>query len=116
MFKSVIFGAPKNCPNRNCRAKFYRDSHKGYLPKSELEVYTIMRCPVCRDTFMVTQMLHMVHDYKLDLPERTLPKNKVEIFTTDDQEEFRRQLYEDDNPLNNLYNGYVPGSTDTPKD
>ena len=54
MFRSVIFCEPRKCPNRNCKAIFYKDSHKGWLPKSEIEIFAIMRCPVCKDTFIVT--------------------------------------------------------------
>jgi len=112
MFKSVIFGAPMKCPNRTCRADFWQDCHLGWLPKSELEVYAIMKCTICRDRFMVAQMVNMVHDYKASLPMRDLPKNQITIFNTKDQEAFRKELYQDDNPLFNLYDGYYPGATD----
>lgn len=114
MFNSVIVGFPKKCPNRNCRAEFFQDSHKGFLPKTEIEVYAVMRCPVCRDTFAIVQMLNMVYDYKASLPTRTLPKNKITVFNNEDNETFRSELYSDDNPLWNLYDGYYPGSTETP--
>ena len=115
MFRSVIFGEPRKCPNRNCKAIFYKDSHKGWLPKSEIEIFAIMRCPVCKDTFMIAQMLNQVHSYKENLPERDLPKNKIEIFSIQDQETFRKELFSEDNPLWNLYDGYYPGSTDNPE-
>ena len=114
MFKSSVLGAPTKCPNRNCRSLFYKDSHKGWLPKSELEVYAVMRCPSCRDTFMVVQMINMVHDYKDSLPERVLPKNSAIVFTNKDQESFRTELFSDDNPLTLLYDGYYPGASDPP--
>lgn len=114
MFRSNVYGLPLKCPNRNCRAEFFRDSHKGWLPKSELEVYTVMRCPACRDTFMISQMIHMVHEYKESLPERKLTKNKVEIFTPKDQESFRTELFSDDNPLTQLFDGYYPGAAEPP--
>lgn len=116
MFKSVVYGQPTKCPNRNCRAIFYKDSHKGWLPKSELEIYAVMRCPVCKDTFLVSQMLNMVHDYKRNLPERTLVKNKIKIFSEKDKDSFRQELFADDNPLWSLYDGYYPGATDSPQD
>jgi hypothetical protein len=115
MYKTNFSGAPKKCPNRTCRAIFYRDSHKGFLPKNELEIFAVMRCHSCRDTFLVSQMLHMVHEYKMSLPEREVVKNKIEIFTKEDEEIFRRELYSDDNPLFNLYDGFYPGSTDNPQ-
>jgi|APCry1669189534_1035231.scaffolds.fasta_scaffold14803_3 hypothetical protein len=114
MFKSSVFGMPQKCPNRNCRAEFFRDSHKGWLPKSELEVYAVMRCPSCRDTFMVAQMINMVHEYKENLPERKLPKNETVIFNDMDKESFRTELFSDDNPLTTLYDGYFPGASTPP--
>ena len=116
MYRSAVFGAPSKCPNRNCRAIFYRDSHKGWLPKSELEVYAVMRCPTCRDTFCVTQMINMVHEYKQSLPTRDLPQNKIKLFNTNDQGNFREELFSDDNPLTSLYDGYYPGATDLPNE
>jgi hypothetical protein len=114
MFRSSVLGAPTKCPNRNCRSLFYKDSHKGWLPKSELEVYAVMRCPSCRDTFMVSQMINMVHEYKENLPERKLDKNQVTIFSSKDQENFRTELFSDDNPLATLYDGYFPGASEPP--
>jgi hypothetical protein len=116
MYRSAIYGMPTRCVNRNCRASFYRDCHKGWLPKSELEVYAIMKCHVCRDVFMVAQMINMVHEYKENLPEREEKPNEIKIFTDLDQIEFRKELYSDENPLFNLYDGYYPGATDTPED
>ncbi len=116
MYRSIIYGDVKKCPNRNCRATFYRDSHKGWLPKSELEVYAVMRCPVCRDTFCVVQMIGMVHDYKESLPERALPRQQITVFSHEDQAAFRHELYAIDNPLFGLYDGYYPGAADVPDD
>lgn len=115
MYKSVVYGQPSKCPNRNCRAVFYKDCHKGWLPKSELEIFAVMRCSVCRDTFLVSQMINMVHDYKHELPERMIEKNKIEIFTENDQTVFRKELFADDNPLWTLYDGYYPGASDPPE-
>ena len=61
-------------------------------------------------------MLHMVHEYKMGLPERKLQKNEVKIFTSEDEVVFRKELFADDNPLHTLYDGYYPGSTDNPED
>jgi hypothetical protein len=116
MYKSIFFGMPQKCPNRNCRSIFYRDSHKGFLPKNEIEIYAVMRCPSCKDTFLISQMLHMVHEYKMTLPERTVEKNSITIFTSEDEMVFRKELFSDDNPLWSLYDGYYPGSTDNPED
>jgi hypothetical protein len=58
----------------------------------------------------------MVHEYKETLPERDFVQNKIAIFTNEDQETFRKELFADDNPLWNLYDGYVPGATEPPPD
>lgn len=110
MFKSTVFGQPSRCPNRNCRTVFYLDSHLGWLPKSELEIFAVMRCSGCRDTFLVSQMLHQVHEYKEMLPKRKRVPNQITIFTESDQENFRKELYSSENPLWILYDGQYPGS------
>jgi len=116
MFKSVIFGSPTKCPNRTCRAEFFQDCHLGWLPKSELEVYAVMKCVSCRDRFMVAQMINMVHDYKDGLPIRDIYPNKIEIFTDADGDSFRKELYSDENPLFNLFDGYYPGAAPPPEE
>jgi hypothetical protein len=63
---------------------------------------------------MVTQMLNMVHEYRDNLPERTVVKNQVTIFNDGDQESFRTELFSDDNPLTTLFDGYYPGAADIP--
>ena len=45
MFKQTIVGTPMQCINRTCKAAFYRESHLGYYPKNEMEVYAILKCP-----------------------------------------------------------------------
>jgi len=43
MFHQTIVGKPKCCLNRNCKSQFFKTSHLGWLPKSEVEVYAIMK-------------------------------------------------------------------------
>ena len=38
MFHQTIVGKPKCCLNRNCKHPFFRESHLGWMPKSEVEV------------------------------------------------------------------------------
>jgi len=52
----------------------------------------------------------------MELPERTVEKNSIKLFTSDDKVVFRKELFADDNPLWTLYDGYYPGSTDNPED
>ena len=108
MYRNVSFGNIKKCPNVNCRAIFYKDCFKGYLPHSPLSIYAIIRCPSCRYTFQISQMIGMIHDYIESLPERKEIPNSITIFSSEDQDSFRKELFEDDNPLWNLYDGFTP--------
>lgn len=54
-------------------------------------------------------MLNQVHEYKESLPDKPVIPNKITIFTTKDQETFRKELYEDSNPLFTLLDGNFPG-------
>ena len=116
MYKSQSYGCITKCPNRNCRAVFFKDSFKGYLPKDCLSVYAVLRCPVCRDCFLRAQMINMIHDYVESLPVREIIPNRITIFTNEDQETFRQELFSDDNPLWNLYDGFIPGASTLPED
>jgi len=110
MFNQVIFGMPKRCANRNCRHPFYQESHLGWLPKNEVEAFAIMRCPKCKDTFKVTQMLSMVHGYKENLPRDPRIVKLESPITTKEIEKMRKKL-ETGNPLKTLYPGYKPGAS-----
>ena len=98
MVSQSIFGMPRRCLNRNCRAVFYKESHLGWQPKSEMEIYAIMRCPSCRDTFMVVQTMSMGHDYyqRLGNDPMRRPISKKEV------ERARQRLALDPNPLSTL--------------
>lgn len=110
MYKTVYSGEIKRCPNRTCRAEWFQDCHKGWLPgPTPIEVYAVMRCSCCRDTFMIMQMLNIVHDYKKSLPVREVSKPKITIFSDEDQNIFRQELFRDDNPLYSLYDNHFPG-------
>ena len=80
MYHQSISGVPTRCLNRQCRAPFYKESHLGWLPKADLEVFAIMRCKVCKDTFAVAQVISIVHDYYAKLP--VDPKNITAINAT----------------------------------
>jgi hypothetical protein len=45
----------------------------------------------------------MAYEYLESLPERETKLNEITIFTDDDQNTFRKELYADDNPLWILY-------------
>jgi len=109
MFHQTIVGKPKHCLNRNCKTHFTRDSHLGWLPNNELEVYSIMRCPKCKDTFAVRQTYSMVNEYKNSLPKEvstsmTTPITKTEMVS------FRKKLDSKDS-LKNLYEGLKPNGS-----
>lgn len=115
MFHQTIVGKPKHCLNRNCKHPFFKESHLGWLPKSEVEVYTIMRCPSCKDTFAVIQLISMAHEYKEKLPldptqlPSTSPISKKEISSM-------RKKLQDKDSLKSLLEGYKPGGSILPDD
>ena len=114
MFNQTIFGMPRCCPNRLCRHPFYQESHLGWLPKSEVEAYAIMRCAQCHDTFAIVQLMSMVHEYKERLPKEA---SKAEGFdgpiTLSEMNRFRKKL-ENPNALSSLNEGRKPGASAPP--
>ena len=80
MFHQTIIGKPKCCLNRNCKTQFTKSSHLGWLPKSEVEVYAIMRCLKCKDTFAIIQLMSMAHEYRDNLP-KDKDKNLALLFS-----------------------------------
>ena len=113
MFHQTIVGKPKCCLNRNCKHPFYKESHLGWMPKSEVEVYAIMRCPKCKDTFAVVQLISMAEGYRSALPKDqtqippTAPISKNEVLS------IRKKLDGKDS-LKTLLEGYKPGGTVLP--
>ena len=115
MFHQTIVGKPKCCLNRNCKAQFTKASHLGWLPKSEVEVHAIMRCPKCKDTFAVTQLMSMAHDYRSNLPKDESKLSPNGPITKKETLDFKRKLDNKDS-LKELMEGYVPGGTVLPED
>jgi len=115
MFHQTIVGKPKHCLNRNCKTPFTKNSHLGWLPKSEVEVYAIMRCPNCKDTFAVVQLISMAHEYRNDLPADQTKISKTGPITKSETLSFRKKL-ENKDALKELYEGYKPGGTVLPED
>ena len=115
MFHQTIVGKPKHCLNRNCKTPFTKHSHLGWLPKSEVEVYAIMRCPKCKDTFAVVQLISMAEDYKSALPKdqnqlpSTSPISKNEVLNI-------RKKLESKDSLKTLMEGMKPGGTVLPEE
>ncbi len=115
MFHQTIVGKPKCCLNRNCKTQFTRNSHLGWLPKSEVEVYAIMRCPKCKDTFAVVQLISIAEDYKTALPKDqnqtplTSPITKNEVLSV-------RKKLDGKDPLKTLMEGLKPGGTVLPEE
>jgi hypothetical protein len=110
MFHQTIVGKPKQCLNRICKHPFFLESHLGWLPKSEVEVYAIMRCSKCKDTFAVVQLISMAQEYKAALPKDPMqvpvsgPISKKEISS------FKKKLDHKDS-LKSLLEGYKPGGS-----
>ena len=115
MFSQVITGMHKNCPNRLCRHPFDRSCHLGYLPKSELDTFAIMRCAKCGDTFMIVQILMMAHEYYKKLPARTAKKPSRDPITMKEVQAMRKNLDTDTLALSKLCEGIRPGGF-TPQD
>lgn len=99
----IIVGKPNKCCNRTCKAKFFKDSFRGYMPKTPTEVYTIMQCPACKDQFAILQFVSMAKDYISELPQR--PKtNKLNVkeITIDEVASIKKTLDGDENILTSL--------------
>lgn len=109
MYTNNIFGTPKKCPNRVCRATLYKESHLGWMPKSAVEAYVIIKCPKCKDTFAISQMYSDVHDYYEALPKNPKFMRPTSLISDKEQRLINRKLNEG-NQLKNLMEGWVPGA------
>jgi len=96
-----ISGMPRKCLNRNCDGLFTRQSHLGYMLQSEIDVYIVLRCPSCADTFVVSQTISMAHEYYNKLPKnlKEATKNGSPI-TLGELRKFKQQLSQSDNLKN----------------
>lgn len=103
---------PKRCPNRLCRAEFTQQCHGGYLPNDCFTVWAVMKCHVCRDTFMIRQNKSDAWEYHKMLPhDPNSAKRGSRPINRNDIRDARRAL-ERDNVLAELYerkNGLPPG-------
>ena len=115
MFHQTIVGKPKNCLNRNCKHPFFKESHLGWLPKSEVEVYTIMRCPACKDTFAVIQLISMAHEYKQKLPADPSQVPSTTAISKKEISNMRKKL-QDKDALKSLLEGYKPNGSILPEE
>lgn len=113
MHHQTIVGKPKNCLNRTCKHPFFRESHLGWLPKSEVEVYAVMRCLKCKDTFAVVQLISMAHDYKSSLHRDPSMINSEKPISKNEIKNMQKKLEESD-ILHSLMEGYKPGGTILP--
>ena len=110
MYTQRITGSPSLCCNRLCRAPFTRESHLGYLQKSETEVFAVMRCQKCGDTFKIIQMISKANAYKQALkPGKQNPSAPSQKITLSEIDTIRKQM-DDDNPLKTLFEGQKPGA------
>jgi hypothetical protein len=109
MYTNNIFGTPKKCPTRKCRATLYKDCHLGWLPKSTVEAYAIIRCPKCQEIFAISQMYSDVHDYFESLPNNPKLVKPTSPISEKEHKYIKRKL-DDTNILKSLYEGWVPGA------
>lgn len=96
-----ISGMPRKCFNRNCDGLFTRQSHLGYMLQSEIDVYVVLRCPICTDTFVVSQPIAMAHEYYNKLPKNIKDATKDgHPITLGELRNFKRQLSQQDSLKN----------------
>lgn len=100
MKQQSITGSPRACLNRNCKDKFTKDSHLGYLMHSEMNVYAVMRCLKCCDTFLVCQHVSQAYEYYDRLPKdkKSLVDSQKPI-TISEMKKVRKHLESAINPL-----------------
>lgn len=112
MYRQSIYGMPTKCLNRSCKHVFYKNSHLGWTPKSETEVYVVMRCPKCKDTFLISQMINMVYEYLGNLPEDPSKKiiTKLGPITANEIGKIKEYLH-DPGILQSLNDGSKPGAS-----
>jgi hypothetical protein len=111
MNSQTFSGKPKTCRNRNCRAPFTKESHLGFMEKSETEALAVMRCPKCKDTFAVSQFFSEVHEYRESLPSSSASeRGSGDPISYDDIRKVR-QVFGEGNPLKTLFEGHKPGSS-----
>lgn len=100
-----MFGTPKKCLNRICGQAFYKENNKGYLPKTESEVYVVMKCSKCGDTFAIPQNIAMVSDYIKKLPNKPIEKRDKTPITITEHDGIRNTM-EKENVLVSLKESY----------
>ena len=109
MKSASIYGSPKCCCNTNCKTPFTKKSFLGWSPKHEIEVYTIMKCSKCNSLFKVAQSMMEAYQYYEKLPEEKkviIPKTKI---TKEEALNVKKTLEENNNLLNELNEGMIPG-------
>jgi hypothetical protein len=109
MFESYIYGFPKKCLNSNCKEPFTQKSHLGWLPKSAMEVYSIVRCSECKSKFKVSQPIEKSLEYFTSLPQDAVVVNNKTI--TDDERINVQLLLDNKDVLDDLNNGMIPGAS-----
>ena len=114
MRSASIYGFPKVCCNTNCKAVFTRSSFLGWAPKHELEVYAILRCSKCKCLFKVAQNIMEAMTYYDKLPEdkKQIPTNMI---SHEETIKIKKELSENNNLLNELNDGMIPGTSNTLK-
>jgi hypothetical protein len=109
MKRQRISGMPRRCLNTNCLTSFTKESHKGYLPLSTLEVFALMQCPKCKAMFRIEQQIYMAHEYFKKLPkdENAIPQTMPPI-TLDESKKASKWLQTTANPMEKLFDGPRP--------
>ena len=101
-YTQVVYGKPKKCINRKCKAKFFKESIVGYMPCNHSTVWCVVRCPECDDLFAVIQAVSFIKEYANELPSKPKTnKQNAALITMSEIEDVRKKINEE-NILNSL--------------
>lgn len=113
MFVANIFGYPKVCCNTNCKHPFNKGSHLGWLPRNDMDIYTIMICPRCKSKFKIIQEISLGMVYYDKLPNLTKDDIKSTQITEKEMITIQNISLNNSNIFEDLNNGMVPGLSNT---
>ena len=68
MYAQTNLGMFGRCLNRECRKAFTKASHRGFYFKSPTEVFVVMECHECGQSFTLVQLVMLAHDFYRRLP------------------------------------------------
>ena len=103
MYSKVFYSSPKRCLFENCNAPFFVECHRGYLPLSPTEVYTVMCCSKCQYEHHIPQLKVLALKYKNELKSNpVLEERKTRNKITSLEHKKMKADMEKSNPLASL--------------